>query len=364
MKFLAAIAALALGASAVEAGLYNPAEPWEKMLNPLPGRATSPRPFDFLVKLFELRTLAQDGLPENPMRLRYSLVAELSPRLPPSTWPIDRKISLSAYLIRRGKHKEAIDLLQPLSRVRSNFLVLSNLATAYQLDTETGRAVDCLDQAWPRSWADVGKDMKTLLEQIGWTEQTFLWYRDAETYHLKLLKLRAREALGRAKGAGTPETLDNLFDVDFSYEGDKLPEKAKNKLPANALPIVQQLVIWLPGDPRLYWLLGELYHAQDTPEDVAAARQVFDDLAGFNGWFQVGGVKDHLRILNSATRGRPNMPVPETPIVPAPPVDDVKAVLDARPLLIGFAAGVVVSFLAYWQIREMRRRRMSRIPPN
>jgi hypothetical protein len=360
VKFFAAVVAVALWGNRAQAGLYNPAEPWENMLH-LSGRPTNPRPVEFstfVLKLFELRTVAMDGIPDNPVRLRYSLVADLSPGVALSRWPIERKISLSGYQIRRGKHREAIELLYPVAvRERNNFLISANLATAYQQDKQEGRAVDYLEQtlspsAWPRACKDVGKDMKALLERIGWTEEMFLWYREAETHHLKLARLRAREAIKREN----PETLDKLFDVDFRYEGDKLPEKEKAKIPANALAVVQQLLIWLPEDPRLYWLLGELYHARGTPEELAAARRVFTDLAGFNGRYRVPGTIDHLRALGPAPAVQPSVTETEPQPVAAPPAGDSGAIFDFRPVLIGFGAGVLVSFLAYWQIRELRRR--------
>jgi tetratricopeptide (TPR) repeat protein len=361
--------ALALWGSPVDAGLYNPAEPGERMLNPRPGRATNPEPLEFflsfLPKFEELRAVGMQGAIERPVPLRYSLVADMSPppRLVPSSWSTDRRLGLSAYLIRRGKHREAIEILKPLSlREPNNFLALANLATAYQLERqEPGYAVDYLKQAltsaWPRAWADVPKDMKASLERIGWNEETLLWYRTAETYHLKLVTLRAREARGRPKGAAEPETLDDLFGVDFTYEGGGLPEKEKAKLPSNGLALVQQLLIWLPDDPRLYWLLGELYHAQGTPEDEAAARQIFKDLVEFNGRYRVPGTRDHYHALGKAPPLTPNVPAPDKEPVATPSPSDGNAIFDLRPLLVGFGAGVLVSLLAYWQVRELRRRR-------
>ncbi len=46
---------------------------------------------------------------------------------------------------------------------------------------------------------------------------------------------------------------------------------------------MQQLLIWLPEDTRLYWLLGELYNAQGGAKNIQSARMIFEELAGFNG---------------------------------------------------------------------------------
>jgi hypothetical protein len=363
IKLAAVLLGLGLWPNSGQAGLYNPAEPWENMLKPVPGSVGNRRPLDFFSSFaLELGKLQTIGMAEvvngNPTRLRYVLVADLLPRVAPAGWPTERKISLSGYLMRRGKYREAIDLLTlPAIRERTNFLVLANLGTAYHLeDRDMGRATDYLRQAllaWPRSLKELDKNMEALLKPMGWDEDTLLWYREAEKYHLKLVTLRAKEL---ARPCGKPaETLDNLFDVDFKYEGDKLAPGVKAALPANALAIVQQLLIWLPNDPRLYWLLGELYHASGTPEDMAAARQILSDLGGFNGRYPVKGVRDHLHALGPAVPLQPNIPPPENPL-PAKAPEDTSTLFDLRPLLIGFGAGVLVTLLAYWQLRELRRR--------
>ena len=58
-----------------------------------------------------------------------------------------------------------------------------------------------------------------------------------------------------------------------TYAGRISAEELK-KLPPDAIAIVQQLLIWLPGDARLYWLLGELLNAEG---DVSSAATVFDE---------------------------------------------------------------------------------------
>ena len=69
----------------------------------------------------------------------------------------------------------------------------------------------------------------------------------AEEYHLKLVRLRQKNKKA--------DVLDDLFGVRYvddkgGYTPGKLAAAEKKKLPAAAVPIVQQLGLWLPGDGR------------------------------------------------------------------------------------------------------------------
>jgi tetratricopeptide (TPR) repeat protein len=356
-----AITLLLLGAEVARAGLYNPAERGEGKLNS-----------DFAVfqnTLFSLRSIRLDKVLNDPLQMRYIMMQQTAPRVIPADWNLAQRLSLSAYLIRRERFQEAIELLKPLSRKESdNFLVHSNLSTAYYLSgQEATLAYDALDQAlsiWPDNWnkLDDNDKRKQFLGQIGWDEIKFRNYREAETYQLKLLKLRRQE-----KPKIQPETLDNLFGVNFvgesgSYEAGKLAAKEKAKLPVRALTIVQQLLVWSPHDPRLFWLLGEIYNAQG---DVATALKIFkspeltgEDVVVFPAvpGFRVGMLVDHVRILKTFPVPEANTQEPEK----KPPPDGNATnpnVFDVRTLLIGVFAGIILSIFAYWQFREIRRRR-------
>jgi tetratricopeptide (TPR) repeat protein len=352
------------------AGLYNPAEPYEGPLDPNFNK--------FYETLAILRSIGMEGVQvDNPLRQRYFLVADLAPRFVPQSWPVERRISLSAYLIRRQKHQEAIELLKPLANVkRDNFLILSNLASALS-GQEPALALDYLGQAidvWPASWDKVPKEVEPLLREMGWVKSarssarnSLAWFHRAETFHHKLLKLRARERPAAGKKASVPEQLDDLFGVRFVgesgvYEAGKLAAKEKAKLPADALAIVQQLLVWLPDDARLYWLLGEIYNGLG---DVTAARQIFDsgELAGLNGRFRPRELREHLTILKNAPPPTPpeDVPPPEAnKSLPTSPPPEGFSFRDLRAIAVGFGAGIVFSFMAYWQIREIRRRRQGK----
>ena len=78
-----------------------------------------------------------------------------------------------------------------------------------------------------------------------------------------------------------------------------------------AIAIVQQLILWFPGETRLYWLLAELYAAEN---DLDSAIAIFDECA----WGQKYGnrklLMEHRNAVRAAIDARPKPPQPESPI--------------------------------------------------
>jgi hypothetical protein len=371
---------LLLGGAPSFAGLYNTSEPGEEKKSD-PGIDSGDWfRFVFRTTLLQLRTIGMATPPlDNPLRKRYVLEAELAARLRPDTLTSEQKLNLSAVLIRRRKYDEAIDLLKPLERTEpKNFLTQSNLATAYQLAGQESRAIATLEQTlsiWPPQMSKVEEPLHAFLQSIGWHEGAFDFYRNAEKHQLKLLKLRAREGTSRPGSKADFDAVDALFDdgkspshpVKFvgpsgKYEPGALALVEKAKLPKDAIDIVQQLLIWLPEDTRLYWLLGELYNAQGGAKNIQSARMIFEELAGFNGL----GVRAPL-----LAEHRKDLLNFKSPDLQQPTTYDLDRKLDQeekkgqeqapridwQPLGIGFGAGVLVALFGMLQIREIARRR-------
>src|SRR5262249_19700703 len=127
------------------------------------------------------------------------------------------------------------------------------------------------------------------------------------------------------------------------YEPGKLAAAEREKLPKDAVAQVQQLVIWLPHDTRLYWLYGELLNAEG---DVKAARDVFAECVDTRR-YNAKALLEHRQILNSAAE--------ETT------ADDAKVSWlpeQWQLYLVGGAAAGLVLALVYFQVRELRRRRV------
>src|SRR5262249_19206810 len=148
-----------------------------------------------------------------------------------------------------------------------NFWVLTHLGTVHQglgqlLEAapylETAR--DSFPEPWPGGSAAAGA-----------------WFKQAERYQLALLRSRLREGAGRpGMRPGPPTDVDARFPVHFvgpggQYEAGTIAAAEKAKLPADAVAVVQQLLLWFPEDTRLLWLLGELYNANGDLDSASVA---------------------------------------------------------------------------------------------
>jgi hypothetical protein len=162
--------------------------------------------------------------------------------------------------------------------------------------------------------------------------------------------------------------VDDLFDVRFvgdsgQYKAGNLAADQREKLPSDALAIVQQLLIWLPDDTRLYWLMGELLNAQG---DLAGAYRVFDQCRGSRA-FGAKQLQEHRQIVQEAlAKAAPSGNgvgdlVLGTGIQSdsSPPSGEASGWRLDRPhlLIVGSLAAIVVAVLVVLQIREVRRRR-------
>jgi tetratricopeptide (TPR) repeat protein len=360
-----------LNGSQLRAGLYNAGEP-------LPGPVVKERGVqalgfsqfeDVLSSLIAIGVEQAPGskLTDSPQRKHYlSRAEELQAKARTGRLTLQDRVNWSAYLMRLRKYDEAVQALEPvMAEARQNFMVTTNLATAHQLAGHLDRALVYLQQLkdlWPQTWP-------------GFTKQQLEWLRTAEKYHLEIVKLRYREVAQRSPGrAPAHETLDDLFHgaqgpVRFvgesgQYEAGKLAKSERAMLPPDALAIVQQLIIWLPDDTRLYWLLGELYNADG---DVEAAAKIFDDCVGNVRRFSAPELREHRQIVQEAKPKAAIVvlePVTERPGMPAPSPPQPGSLPNWLPdtgqlVAVGGIAALAVLALGYFQIREMRRRRRS-----
>lgn len=401
---VAALAVCLLGAGLVRAGVYCPAEPlpW-----PLPSNLTH-----FKDLLGDLRAVAVVVKDERSPHQRYlKRVADLEAKGRSVELTVEDRVNLSAYCIRLTQYEKARQVLEAIPPDQRNFMVWSNLATAKQHLGQLDRAILDLEMAlavWPEgpvaSFNPAGSLGSAQLRQC----------RLAERHYLKLLKLRNQEAIQAVRQPGkAPDGLDDLFGglrfvgTNDRYQAANLAPKEIDKLPPDPLVIVGYLVLWLPGDDRLYWLLGELCNAaglfleadaimdelswarrfdnrefREHRKVLKEAKQVLAELtddrkgpllremilwaAAPRGTSQAPGVAPamiemgwagHFCGWDLATQGalvkEPDPPAQKRPPPWSPAWRDVA---------VGFVVGVVVAVLGSFQLREIRRRRQMDVP--
>jgi tetratricopeptide (TPR) repeat protein len=407
-KVLTAGLVCCLGASPVRAGVYSSVEP----KFPLSDKDV----VLFLESMIPIKQLPTAEAKE-PWQKYYRLAATglMAAKEPlPDTLSVENLLNLGTCLLRvrepgKDMPQRAIGTLKAAARrAPDNFLVMSTLGTAYQMTGDYTNARQMLFEArtyWRRPFADLSEEhRKFLVDTMHWAaEHDWKWYSTCEDYHYKLVKTRERElkksALGFKKAL---EQLDPLFDPDpppkdykpLQFVGEdgkftpgKIAKAEKDKLPPNAIEIVEQLLLWLPDDLRLYWMLGELFNAKG---DVGSAKIVLTEfLAKYSQQerFSFRKIKDVTDLLPEFVQDHPavgehlkalldyvppKLPPPDFGAKDAEPKHgskppppkaegDEKPVapvnLDWQALGVGVGAGAIVGFLVAWRIRDFQRRR-------
>jgi hypothetical protein len=391
--FLAAAAVCLLAAGHVTAGVYHPAEP--RVMFPSNYMAMK-------LAIDDLRAIgykpAKDT-PPNQLRARYEeQAAALEARRATGLLTVDDSVNLSAYYLRLGEPGKARSVLEAVPKARRNFMVLANLATAYHRLASSdpallARAVAYQKEvlaAWPRMWA-------------GHTWQELRWFRFVEHFYLTLLERRLAEAQNPALKSA--EDVDDIFNgVKFVGPGGEyvIGEMATDqwdKMPENPLGVVSQLLVWLPDDNRLYWLMAELFNA--TGEVRGAAKMMHElvndrqyspkllrdhravvyealpaaeallfradsrQVALVTLWMTVprgAGVGEGVSALPQEAFRAVLLYPPEHNEEPPPGPPDRPWAPDYRAALVGLATGVIGGVLLALQVQAFRNRRAQAAP--
>jgi tetratricopeptide (TPR) repeat protein len=358
-------AALVVGAlltASARAGVYNTAEPW-----PRPGNFSQ-----FQIDLANYRSAAVD-LPNRVAVAVWSVTAGASPTpgLPPSLaaslvaqrdlGPAEQsigmryvrraaaleaedargmlspegRINLGAYYVRLGNYRKAIQVLEAKAQESRDFMLRANLATAYELAGVPERALRYQELAlssWPAMYA-------------GWDGMQLNFYRKAEQYHLTLLQSRHEEALRPPSRGGL--RLDPLFPrVRFvgpsgEYEVGTIAPAQWAEVPADAISVVMQLLLWMPFDDRLHWLLGELLNASgDVVGAAAILKPVLYKPQDPTKW-DTGAppeLREHYRLLAEAARAKESYVQAQLPPL-GDPYLNLKLLCAVAPRGVGLGAG-------------------------
>jgi thioredoxin-like negative regulator of GroEL len=228
------------------AGLYHSGEP----IAELPSQWRGFLPDQRALRLLSARPAP--NAPAHPLRGAYRDAADALTKLAAQR-PLtaDEAADLGALHIRLGAVDAAVSLLRNArQQYPDHFRVAANLGTAWQMQGDLDQAAQVLREA----------------VQLAPPRQ-----RKAEELHLKLVTLRRgqpRDALA----------IDDLFGTRFVgekgvYTPGTIADAERAKLPGDAVAVVQQLALWLPGDGRLLWQLGELANAYG---DVRTAAAILD----------------------------------------------------------------------------------------
>lgn len=160
---------------------------------------------------------------------------------------------------------KAIDLLMPHTRDRNpNYFLLMTLVQVHLARGDTRQAAMLHDDIFNLFELKLPPNVK------GWSPQQRNWIETVDREWLGHY-LRIRLAEKESPVPPDQEQPTPLFPLAGSpirfvneageYEPGNLAPAERVKLPPDAIPIVQQLLLWFPSDTRLYWLLAELYAA-------------------------------------------------------------------------------------------------------
>jgi len=122
------------------------------------------------------------------------------------------------------------------------------------------------------------------------------------------------------------------------------------------------LVVWMPLDNRVYWLLGEVNNASGETDE---ARRILEELANARQMRHVRLLGRHLEVLKNtlpqtvATDNGGSTTADQSPTGDPPPQPELTVNLGSfwRIFLVGIATGAMGSVLIRWQLASLRSRR-------
>ena len=244
---LLATALLLVSSPSAFAGVFSPNEPCPFEISP-DGTAT-PLPLNVFKLFLNDRVAAlqatgpdiQSGSADTPT-FRGGVLQRL--RSAPASPSRAEMVGLSADLLRAGRSGEVVELLKPVLRDRTlDYRLLAHLSLAHA-------ALGDWDLALLRHANAVG-DSEAPIELGGTKPEQLKWM-------LKVDRTHTRPWLKAAQRDASPATKTADPDVPPLFKMDALP--------ADAVAIAQQLVLWSPRDNNLLWLLGAVHLAKGQIE--------------------------------------------------------------------------------------------------
>lgn len=259
---------------------------------------------------------------------RAAVLKRITEPLTPTLTP-----TRAADLLRLRKSDEALNLLARAPN-RTDFRILANLIHAHALRGEWGEALRRHEVLLD---LDLPDDLAPDPAQRQWLA------RVERDYYRRWLKLHYEEQQARQ-----PPAREGVFPL-FGQTP-----------PADAIAIVQQLLLWAPDDNRLYWLLAELYWQNGR---LRQAERLFDSLASEGRQMSNRPLlMEHRAAVKRAVAALPPEKTDE-PILDEPEKPDNRSLLerlglDTTRLITAISLFVVCAvILLMLQIRKLMRRR-------
>jgi tetratricopeptide (TPR) repeat protein len=329
---VAALLVLLFGAPFASAGIFSPNEPCPFEI--APDGTAKPLPLNVFKLLLNERVAALNPATPDIQTFKGIVTNRLkdAPKAPSRA----QMVGISADLLRVGRDREVIELLTPTIRDDNpDYRLMMHLARAHAAlgdwDLALKRTSDARDCDPPAELAG------TKPEQLKWM--------------LKVDRAYTRPWMLAARGSADPKSRPNDPDV---------PPIFRDATPADAIAVVQQLVLWAPLDANLLWLLGSLHlekgqfaEAFDILEQCRERKLTWPKFRVQHAAAEAGYMKLPKVDPFAGTEG-PKIDLPEEP-QPKRGLFDVVAPEQFAIVVAGF--GVMVLALLALQIRKFRNRR-------
>lgn len=250
---------------------------------------------------------------------------------------------------------EAVNLLKPLTQGRTPYYFA--FTTLAQLHAARGEWAEALTN----QQAVVFGDAVMPAEVKGLTKEQRDWQAKLDFgYVPHYYAVHRREAEAKPRPAPEDEEPTPLFPlperdkphhpVRFvndagQYEPGTLAAGERAKLPPEAVAVVQQLLLWFPGDPRLYWLLAELYAADGKLDE---AKAIMDECAWGRQYGNRKLLMDHRAAIHAVIDARQKA---------AEQAEKDKYPISLRTVAIYFGAVVALGAVAVVRVVVKRARR-------
>jgi tetratricopeptide (TPR) repeat protein len=367
------IASLVLMAEMSQASIYTPDDPKIALPTGADGKV---QPLELIQLLARLSSFSnaldktkKDGKINADRQQLLDHIEKLKAIRSPS---VDEKVALAGYLMKVGEIDSAIAILNPLTHDRRpSYFVYQNLSQLYAMSGDWKEALHyyqegILDTEMPQTVKGLTAPQREFWKQLDDEYlPRFYHFRLEDSDRRKGLKQAAIEKLNEKDEvlplfplpkSKIPPSPVRFVNDGGSYQPGHLAVAEQAKLPPDAIAIVQQLLLWFPNEPRLYWLLAELYAAANN---LRASATLFEKCA----WsLQFGNRKVMMEhraaVMSAVPKDAPptDVALTQDPTASPPPEPQPKSVPAINMTVIWFYFGIIGLIAVFAIVRAISRR--------